>query len=89
MKLLKAFWESFEQEFKPDMDDIQRCSADVKADLALAKAHADHRDQQLQSRERKRQSGTRQKLHKFISRTDDKLDNLELERDQQRAGECA
>ncbi|KAH7131338.1 hypothetical protein EDB81DRAFT_845847 [Dactylonectria macrodidyma] len=85
MKLLKSFWESFEQEFKPDMDNIRRCSTDVNADLKLAKAQADHRYQQLQSKERKRQSSTRQMLSKCVSRTDDQFDALALERDEQRA----
>ena len=73
------------------MDDIQTCSTAVKEALALAKAKADHRDQQLQAIERKQASDGRRKLGGLFARTNDKLGKLgawQLERDEQRASEC-
>ncbi|KAH7010053.1 hypothetical protein EDB80DRAFT_714408 [Ilyonectria destructans] len=86
-KLLKALWESFEQEFKPDVDAIQRLSKDVRDELGLAKAQADRQDQQLQDIERKEAAGGRWELNKFFKRADDKLDKLSghLQRDERRA----
>ncbi|KAH8812078.1 hypothetical protein F5884DRAFT_831783 [Xylogone sp. PMI_703] len=88
--ILKSFWTSFEQEFKPVINDIQRCSTDVKEELALAKAQADVRDQQLQIIERKEASESRQRLNGFLSRRDKELEKIKewkLQRDEQRARE--
>ncbi|KAH8667894.1 hypothetical protein BGZ61DRAFT_498355 [Ilyonectria robusta] len=86
-KLLKALWESFEQEFKPDVAAIQRLSKDVRDELGLAKAQADRQDQKLQDIERKESAGSRWELNKFFKRADDKLDKLSghLQRDERRA----
>jgi len=91
-QLLSALWESFKHEFKPDTDDIRRCSTDVKAELiALDKAQADQ-DRQLRSIERGEASEGRRKLNKFFSRVDNKLDKIEawqLQRAERGASECA
>jgi hypothetical protein len=65
---------SFEQEFKPDVDDIQRYSEDVYNAIALAKAKADKQDQQLQIREREEASNFRNMFKSFLPQRTDKLD---------------
>ncbi|RYP24628.1 hypothetical protein DL767_008572 [Monosporascus sp. MG133] len=76
MLLMNALWQSFYQEFKPDADDIQRCGDEVKEELALAKAQADHQDQVLQNKERDAASGLRSKLRAFMSVTKDEIDTV-------------
>ncbi|RYP92659.1 hypothetical protein DL770_001172 [Monosporascus sp. CRB-9-2] len=76
MLLMNALWQSFDQEFKPDADDIQRCGDEVKEELALAKAQADHQDQVLQNKEREAASGHRSKLRTFMSVTKDEIDSI-------------
>ncbi|ORY61553.1 uncharacterized protein BCR38DRAFT_373468, partial [Pseudomassariella vexata] len=78
-QVIQAFWKSFEQEFRPDKDNIQRCSDDVKTAIDLAKAQADLQDQQLQAQERKEALKTRRTLKNFISRHDSQLDQLRLQ----------
>ncbi|KAK8109738.1 Vegetative incompatibility protein HET-E-1 [Apiospora kogelbergensis] len=48
-QLFNSLLVSFEQEFKPDLDDIQRYSDSVMQEIQFAKAQADRQDQQLQS----------------------------------------
>ncbi|RYO85137.1 hypothetical protein DL766_007352 [Monosporascus sp. MC13-8B] len=48
-QVIRALWNSFEQEFKPDMDAIQRDSDDFQTAIALGKSQADSQDQQLQT----------------------------------------
>ncbi|KAH8893514.1 hypothetical protein GQ53DRAFT_780886 [Thozetella sp. PMI_491] len=87
-QLFHALWESFEQEFKPDTEAIRRCSAEVKEELALAKARADHHNRQLQELERQKASNSRNKLSLFFNKTDkqlDRLSELQLEKEKQHA----
>ncbi|RYP63461.1 hypothetical protein DL771_009254 [Monosporascus sp. 5C6A] len=84
MLLMKALWQSFDQEFKPDADDIQRCGDEVKEELVLAKAQADYQDQELQKKERELAWGHRRKLSSFISGTRVGIDTIkesQLQRD--------
>ncbi|KAI0538686.1 hypothetical protein GGR58DRAFT_512830 [Xylaria digitata] len=69
-QVLNAFWNSFEQEFKPDIDDIQRFSNHVKEEIALTQAQADSQEQKLQAMERENASLNRLNARKFFSRTD-------------------
>jgi hypothetical protein len=89
-KLLNSLWQSFEQEFRPDMDDIRRCSSNVKEELLLAKAQADYQDQQLQGVERKEASDHRRGLTRFMSRMTsgmDKTESMQVQRDEREASE--
>ncbi|KAI1363191.1 hypothetical protein F5Y08DRAFT_251923 [Xylaria arbuscula] len=61
LQLVQAFINSFEQEFKPDVDSIQTCSDRVKEEIALAQAQAEFL-------EREEASNTRSKTQKFLSR---------------------
>ncbi|KAH7113921.1 hypothetical protein B0J13DRAFT_460468, partial [Dactylonectria estremocensis] len=89
-KFLNSLWQSFEQEFRPDMDDIRRCSSNVKEELLLAKAQADYQDQQLQGVERKEASDYRRGLTRFMSRMTsnmDKTESMQVQRDEREARE--
>ncbi|KAI0548370.1 hypothetical protein F4679DRAFT_574172 [Xylaria curta] len=75
-QLLQAFWSSFEQEFKPDIDNIQKYSNQVKEEITLAQAQVDSQEQQLQALEREEASVTRSTARKFFLRTDDRLNQM-------------
>ncbi|KAI0440131.1 hypothetical protein F4803DRAFT_528501 [Xylaria telfairii] len=75
-QVLRAFWNSFEREFKPDIDNIQRCSNHVKEEIALAQAQADSQEQQLQALEREQASMNRSMVQKLFSRTDNRVDKI-------------
>ncbi|KAI0905239.1 hypothetical protein F4823DRAFT_611766, partial [Ustulina deusta] len=75
-QLSQAFWNSFEQEFKPDIENIQRCSNHVKEEIALAQAQADSQEQQLQALEREKASINRSRARRFYLRTDGSLDQM-------------
>ncbi|RYP93380.1 hypothetical protein DL770_000423 [Monosporascus sp. CRB-9-2] len=84
-QVIRALWYSFEQEFKPDMDAIQRDSDDVRTAIALAKSQADNQDQQLQAREREEASESRKILRKLFALQGSRLDEirkLELQRNE-------
>ncbi|KAI0517855.1 hypothetical protein F5B22DRAFT_635706 [Xylaria bambusicola] len=51
-QMLRAFWNSFEQEFKPDIESIQTCSDWVKEEIALAQAQAAFLEREEQSNNR-------------------------------------
>ena len=72
-QVLRAFWNSFEQEFKPDIDAIQRYSDYVQREITLAKAQADRQDQQLQAREREEALQSRRGLNSFFSQNTTQL----------------
>jgi hypothetical protein len=88
MQLLNAFRQSFEREFKSDTDNIQKCGNEVREEIALVKAQADHLDQELQRKEREAASGHRRKLRDILLRTGNDLDaikELQLQRDRRRS----
>ncbi|PHH92270.1 hypothetical protein CDD83_8195 [Cordyceps sp. RAO-2017] len=69
--LLNALWRSFDAEFKDQADAIQRCGVEVKEEIVLAKAQADHREQALQQKERQLSFKAREMLERFMSSTQD------------------
>jgi uncharacterized protein (UPF0332 family) len=75
-QLIQGFQKSFGQEFKPDMDDIQRCSNYVEKEITLAKSQVDMQEQLLQAMERKEASSGRSKMKSFFSRTDNTLEEI-------------
>jgi hypothetical protein len=63
----------------------------VKEELALAKAQADHQDQELQKKEGEAAASQRRKLSSFMSVTKKDLDavkELQLQRDLRRSSKC-
>ncbi|KAI1418855.1 hypothetical protein F5Y12DRAFT_390745 [Xylaria sp. FL1777] len=87
-QVLQSFYRSFDQEFKPDTDDIRRCSDSVKDAINLAKAYVDVQEQRLQCQERTAALESRNLLKAFVSRTggeNDKLHELLLQREEREA----
>lgn len=86
----KAFLESFDQEFKPDLEHVQNRAGDVDHEIRLAHAQAVRHDQQLQAMERQEAKESRLSLHRFISRIDgatEKTQAMQFQRDERRARE--
>lgn len=75
-QLWNAFCQSFDQEFKPDVDNIKKLGKEVKDEIALAKAYADRQDQELQEKERAAQSRQRSRVKKFIPKVENELDKI-------------
>ncbi|KAK8877014.1 ankyrin repeat protein [Apiospora arundinis] len=89
-QLLKSLLVSFEQEFKPDLDETWRYSNLVEKEIHLAKAQADRQDQHLQAVERQEASKGRTLIGRFTGRADDalrKLHQMQLQRDERAARE--
>jgi len=89
-QLLNAVWQSPEQEFKPDISNLQRCGDEVREEIGLAKARADFQDQELQRKEIEAASGYRHKLKRILSQTGDNLDTMkewQLQQDKRRSQE--
>lgn len=84
-----SFWQSFEEEFQPDIDDIRRCNEQVKKELFAAKTLAEYQDQQLQMKSRKYSSGSKWKLNGLLSRENDReyVGSWEMLRDERQANE--
>ncbi|KAK8070548.1 hypothetical protein PG997_010751 [Apiospora hydei] len=88
--ILKSLWSSFEQEFKPDIDEVQRYSDSVEQEIHFAKAQADQQDQQLQVMERQEALKSRSLIDRFTGRADEKLrrmHEMQLQRDQRESTE--
>ena len=58
------------------MDEIQKLGKEVKDEIALAKAHADRQDQELQEKERVAQSRQRSRVKKFIPKAEKELETI-------------
>ncbi|KAH7247482.1 ankyrin repeat protein [Fusarium redolens] len=71
-----AFFQSFEQEFEPDANDIQRLGKEVEDEIKLAKAQTDRQDQMLQEKERVDALKQRSRLRKFIPKVERQLDSI-------------
>ncbi|KAK8014806.1 hypothetical protein PG990_008102 [Apiospora arundinis] len=75
--LMKALHSPFDQEFKPDLDEIQRYGNNVENQIFLAKAQADKQHQKLQETERVEASKSRAVAREHITRTDLTLSTLQ------------
>ncbi|KAM5356809.1 hypothetical protein ACJ41O_003455 [Fusarium nematophilum] len=86
-QLIHAFWESFQQEFKPDLDEIRNQAENVEREIDLARAQAEHRNQELERLEREQAASSRMSLGRFISRSNgqfNKMHEWQLLRDEQK-----
>ncbi|KAI8299465.1 Ankyrin repeat domain-containing protein 17 [Colletotrichum sp. SAR11_240] len=81
--LRKAFFQSFQQEFNPDLERIRSCGLEAKQEIKLAKARADQQDQRLQQMERKAASKERHKVRQLFSRVGGDLDTIKNDQIQQ------
>lgn len=89
-QLLKSLLVSFEREFKPDLNDIQRHSDNVRQEIAFAKDQASRQEQHLQLLERQQAARSRHFLSRFANRTENALHKfhaMQLQRDQRIARE--
>ena len=68
-QVLNASWQSFKTEFEPFEAEIRQCSKNVNKEISLAKAQADHQDQQLQLREREAASKGRKAWNEFMTKS--------------------
>ncbi|KAF4999296.1 hypothetical protein FDECE_11542 [Fusarium decemcellulare] len=75
-QLLHSFWQSFTQEFKPDVDEIGRHKDQVDRELELARTQAALRSQQLQEKEYKEAGNFRGTMHRIIRQTNDELSDM-------------
>ncbi|KAH7304083.1 hypothetical protein B0I35DRAFT_401700 [Stachybotrys elegans] len=75
-QLLKAFSQSFSQEFRPDVNDIRNLAKEVTSEINLAKFLVDDQEQKLQAMERAAASKQRLVLQKFIPRMEKGLDTV-------------
>ncbi|KAF4918219.1 Ankyrin repeat domain-containing protein 29 [Colletotrichum viniferum] len=81
--LRKAFFQSFQQEFNPDLERMRSCGLEAKQEIKLAKARADQQDQRLQQMERKAASKERHKVRQFFSRLGGDVDTIKNDQIQQ------
>lgn len=75
-KLKKAILQSFEQELQSDVLEIKKLGNEVKAEIALAAAHAESQDQKLQALDRESASKSRSMLRSFMPKAERGLDEL-------------
>ncbi|KAK5625712.1 hypothetical protein RRF57_001428 [Xylaria bambusicola] len=68
-QILRTFWNSFEQEFKPDIDRIQTCSDWVKEEIALAQAQADFLEREEESNNRSTTQRLLSQINRNVTRT--------------------
>lgn len=87
MQFAKSVWKSFEHEFGPFEDELQRQSKDVQEEIGLASEKAAARERQLQIIERKTQSQHRtlgRLFHDRFDRVSEEERNWKLDYDDQK-----
>ncbi|KAH7033561.1 uncharacterized protein B0I36DRAFT_110490 [Microdochium trichocladiopsis] len=82
-QLLNAVFQSFEQEFKPDIDGIARLAKEVKEEINLATTLAQHQEQQCQGQERKAAQLSRYFLQRYIPKLDQDLQFVKIRQSKQ------
>ena len=73
-QLVNALSKSFQAEIQDSIQGIKDKAREVKYEIALAKAQADYREQQLQTQERKSASEHRFTLSSFVSKASSEMD---------------
>lgn len=85
---LSSIWNSFEQEFSSDKNDIRALSKRVKYEIALAKTSAYHQDQQLRDIDQQQARESRRHMFSFARKANNKLENIrnqQLQEDRRKA----
>ncbi|KAI0165320.1 ankyrin repeat-containing domain protein [Hypoxylon sp. FL1284] len=77
-QIREAFSRSFDQEFRPDTNEIRKCSDNVKDAIRFAKAHIDAQEQKLQAEERTEAAKGRAWLKTITSRTQSDNNSIRL-----------
>ncbi|ETS82029.1 hypothetical protein PFICI_07031 [Pestalotiopsis fici W106-1] len=86
MQVAQALRMSFDKEFKPDLEDIERCSNNIKEEMIFAQAQAIQRHQKQQVIAQREAAKGRSKMNRFFSRTDrslHKMEDRQLQNDKQ------
>ncbi|KAH7024882.1 ankyrin repeat-containing domain protein [Microdochium trichocladiopsis] len=76
MQVARKLATSFDQEFRPDLDDIRSHRKSVTEEVALAKAQVDLHHHQLQATERQKASHSRKVMGRFFSSTENSLHKI-------------
>jgi hypothetical protein len=80
-----SFWSSFQQEFKPNVDEIRRNCTSVERAIHLARAQAENKSYQLQAVERGEAAASRQWLNQVFQRNETRLDEWKQEHERRQA----
>ncbi|KAM3431877.1 hypothetical protein NHJ13734_007105 [Beauveria thailandica] len=81
--LKHAVFRSFHEEMQEDVRAIQQMGEEVKEEISLATARAQHEDEELQARERRAASRDRSKMWKFIPKMENDLSAMKEMHEQQ------
>ncbi|KAI1056638.1 hypothetical protein LB507_001461, partial [Fusarium sp. FIESC RH6] len=81
--LSPSFWQSFQQSFEPNLKELRDYSKNVKEEIRLAQAQSEHRNRELQKLEKGEAERSRRSLNRFMSRTETRLDRLQLIRNKE------
>jgi hypothetical protein len=75
-QLANAFWQSFDQEFRPYTNEIQSLAKQVTHEIEFAKVLVERQEQKLQEMERAAASKQRSIFQKFIPAVETELDTI-------------
>ena len=81
-----------EQEFEPDINNVQRYGKEVRREIELAKAQADRQDQELRRKESEATTGYWHKVRDKLSLTGSELETIkewQLQQDKRRLGKLS
>ena len=81
--LSPSFWQSFQQSFEPNLKELRDYSKNVKEEIRLAQAQSEHRNRELQKLESGEAERSRCSLNRFMSRTETRIDRLQLIRNKE------
>lgn len=71
-----SFWQSFQQAFESDLQELRGYSKNVKEEIRLAQAQSEHRNREIQRMENDQAGRSRGSLARFMSRTRDDFDTM-------------
>ncbi|KEY68152.1 hypothetical protein S7711_08340 [Stachybotrys chartarum IBT 7711] len=75
-QLANAFWQSFDQEFRPYTNEIQSLAKQVTHEIEFAKVLVERQEQKLQEMERAAASKQRSRFQRFIPAVETELDTI-------------
>ncbi|PMB65245.1 hypothetical protein BM221_008601 [Beauveria bassiana] len=81
--LKHAIFKSFQEEMQEDVRAVQQMGEEVKEEISLAAARAQHEDEELQARERRAASRDRSKMWKFLPRMEHDISAIKEMHEQQ------
>ncbi|KAH6949487.1 hypothetical protein DER45DRAFT_544857 [Fusarium avenaceum] len=71
-----SFWQSFQQAFKSDLQELRGYSENFKKEIRLAQAQSEHRNREIQRMENDQAGRSRRSLARFMFRTRDGFDTM-------------